>query len=343
MKVLGLFSGIGGFELGLQRAGFEIAAMCEIDPFCRAVLHKHWPGVPVAADVTKMRFYEGIADVITGGFPCQDVSCAGKRAGLSGEHSGLYRELVRALRLVRPRHAIVENVAALLGDGMGTVLGDMAESGFDLEWDCVPACTIGAPHERDRVYIVAHSNGIDGWTGTGNTKDWQETGDDFSAGTPADAAYSDNERCGEARELRFQSHQMSAGGTPAHEWRAAGAPSNTASIGRRQGRTRRPPDSFARVRERARWNAADPYGSRLSFRNSVGRDAREKLTTVERSGREDERQSLWPDEPALSGVDDGVPDWVDRTKATGNAVLPQIPELIGRAIKETLSTNGAVK
>ncbi len=333
MKVLGLFSGIGGFELGLQRAGFDIAAMCEIDPFCRSVLHKHWPGVPVAADVTQMRFYEGMADVVTGGFPCQDVSCAGKRAGLSGERSGLYRELVRALRLVRPRHAIVENVAALLGDGMGTVLGDMAESGFDLEWDCVPACTIGAPHERDRVYIVAHANSFDGWAGAGDAEDRQEACD------------GSNERAASGTVADFAGEQVGIAGQPRinrgveEEW----SRSNATSVGRRQRWPRRPPDSFAGIRERARWHASDPYGSRLSFRNSVGRDTSEELATAERDSLEDERQSLWPDEPALSGVDDGVPDWVDRTKATGNAVLPQIPELIGKAIKEATSTNGAVK
>ena len=336
LKVLGLFSGIGGFELGLQRAGFDIAAMCEIDPFCRSVLHKHWPGVPVAADVTQMRFYEGMADVVTGGFPCQDVSCAGKRAGLSGERSGLYRELVRALRLVRPRHAIVENVAALLGDGMGTVLGDMAESGFDLEWDCVPACAIGAPHERDRVYIVAHANSFDGRSGTRNETDGQESCDGSNAWLAPNAADPDNERCGEARKFQLRPDEVPSRRTAASERRIAGEPSYTASIGRRQRWPRRPPDSFAGIRERARWHASDPYGSRLSFRNSVGRDTSEELATAERDSLEDERQSIWPDEPALSGVDDGVPDWVDRTKATGNAVVPQIPELIGKALQESL-------
>lgn len=111
LRVIDLFSGIGGFSLGLERtAGFETVVFCEINEFCRGVLHKHWPGVPVASDVTKMRFYEGVADVVVGGFPCQDVSCAGKRAGLAGERSGLYRELVRALRLVRPQYAILEDV-----------------------------------------------------------------------------------------------------------------------------------------------------------------------------------------------------------------------------------------
>src|SRR5689334_19048711 len=105
-------------------------AFCEINPFCRRVLAKHWPSIPVFPDVctldAKSLAGVGAIDVIVGGFPCQDVSHAGKRAGLSGTRSGLYRELVRAIRVVRPKHAIVENVAALLGDGMGTVLGDLA-------------------------------------------------------------------------------------------------------------------------------------------------------------------------------------------------------------------------
>jgi DNA (cytosine-5)-methyltransferase 1 len=94
--------------------------------------------------------------VISGGFPCQDVSNAGQRAGLAGARSGLWRSMVRAVRLVRPLYVVVENVAALLGRGMGTVLGDLAESGYDAEWDCLPACAFGAPHERDRVFIVCY-------------------------------------------------------------------------------------------------------------------------------------------------------------------------------------------
>lgn len=227
-------------------------------------------------------------DIVVGGFPCQDVSCAGKRAGLAGKRSGLYRELVRALRLVRPRYGLVENVAALLSDGMGNVLGDMAESGFDTEWDCVPAQSVGACHERDRVWIVAH------------------------------AADADSERCGEEGRLRHRPVEMPAGGiAPTHAswpWR--------------------PPDSFAGIRDAARRNAADPYGARLAFREGLGRDAWEKLSPAERNALGNERQSLWPDEPALSRVDDGIPDWLDRVKSTGNAVVPQIPEAIGRAIME---------
>lgn len=164
MRVLSLFSGIGGLDLGLERAGMRVVRQCEIDPYCRRVLAKHWPDVTCHDDVTTMAFTEGEADVVCGGFPCQDVSNAGLRAGISGERSGLYRELVRAIRVVRPLYAVLENVAALLGRGMGTVLGDLAESGHDAEWDCIPACAVGAPHLRDRVFVVAHAQrrGLEG-------------------------------------------------------------------------------------------------------------------------------------------------------------------------------------
>lgn len=155
MRVLSLFSGIGGLDLGLERAGMRVVRQIEKDPYCRAVLRKHWPDVRIDEDVMTAEYVEGEADVVCGGFPCQDVSNAGLRAGITAERSGLYRELVRAIRVVRPLYAIVENVAALLGRGMGTVLGDLAEIGYDAEWDCIPACAVGAPHCRDRVFISA--------------------------------------------------------------------------------------------------------------------------------------------------------------------------------------------
>lgn len=172
LRVLDLFSGIGGFSLGLERTGgFKTVAFCEIDPFCRRVLAKHWPGVKCYEDVRTLDAptlqRDGIAvDVITGGFPCQDISVVGLGAGLDGNRSGLWSELCRLIGEIRPRYAIVENVAALLtgpperpGAWFGRVLGDLAEIRFDVEWHSIPAAAVDAPHERDRVFLVAQPQG----------------------------------------------------------------------------------------------------------------------------------------------------------------------------------------
>ena len=159
LTVGSLFSGIGGFELGLERTGgFKTVWQCEIDPFCLKVLAKHWPDVKRFTDIKRMGVDEEIpcVDVICGGFPCQDISCAGKGAGIHAERSGLWWEMLRIVRLVRPRFVLVENVAALLNRGLDEVLGSLAESGYDAEWACVPAAAIGAPHFRDRTFIISY-------------------------------------------------------------------------------------------------------------------------------------------------------------------------------------------
>ncbi len=155
LRVLDLFSGIGGFSLGLERTGgFETVAFCEIEPFPRKVLAKHWPGVPIHHDVTTAEFV-GPVDVVTAGFPCQDISLAGEGAGLTGSRSGLFWHVLRAVRMVGRPKLVLENVAALLARGLGTVLGALAQIGYDTEWHCIPASYAGARQLRDRVWIVA--------------------------------------------------------------------------------------------------------------------------------------------------------------------------------------------
>jgi DNA (cytosine-5)-methyltransferase 1 len=158
MKIGSLFSGIGGLELGLERAGVgHTVWQVEKDEFCRRVLAKHWPDVTRYEDVTTVDWSNvERADVLCGGFPCQDISPAGRGAGLEGEHSGLWAHFAEAIRVVRPRYVVVENSTSLLVRGMGTVLADLASSGLDAEWDCVPAAAVGAPHLRARLFILAH-------------------------------------------------------------------------------------------------------------------------------------------------------------------------------------------
>ena len=136
----------------------------EIDPWARRVLAKHWPGVLRHDDVRTFPPAEGDwhVDLICGGFPCQDISFAGKGDGLDGERSGLFFEILRIASLLRPRLILLENVSALLVRGMDRVLGELASLGYDAEWECLPAAAFGAPHIRDRIFLLAY-NGSDGW------------------------------------------------------------------------------------------------------------------------------------------------------------------------------------
>ena len=153
-----LFAGIGGFDLGFERAGMVCKWQVEIDDYANRVLAKHWPNVHRERDIrTTGRHNLERVDVICGGFPCQDISYAGLGAGLDGERSGLFFEAVRVVRELRPRIVVLENVAALLTRGLDRVLGTLAEIGFDAEWHCISAAAVGAPHIRDRVFVVAYS------------------------------------------------------------------------------------------------------------------------------------------------------------------------------------------
>ena len=246
LRVLDLFSGIGGFSLGLERTGgFETVAFCEINPFARRVLAKHWPEVPCFDDVRALNrdalSERGIAvDVICGGFPCQDISLAGKGAGIDGARSGLWSEFSRLIGELRPSYVIVENVAALLGRGLDRVLGDLAALRYDAEWHCIPASAVGLYHDRDRLWVVA-----------------------YPAGQHGDA------RCvlepSRARRAQLQSRRLHS-------------------------------DALA----------------------AIGRTPGERL----------ER------EPGLVRLVQRVSDRTHRLEAQGNTVVPQIPELIGRAILE---------
>jgi DNA (cytosine-5)-methyltransferase 1 len=295
-KVLDLFSGIGGFSLGLERAGdFETVAFCEIEKYPQKVLAKHWPGVPIYEDVRELTAERLRADgivptVICAGFPCQDVSNAGKGAGIGeGTRSGLWSECARLLGELRPRYAIFENVTALLSGDSGRwfqrVLWDISEVGYDAEWHCIPASELGAHHHRDRVWIIAYPvSAGSGETGRGNSSRSSEEPEGI-------------------QPQNRETHSNYAG----------------------------------KVCE----NVADSSSSR-SKAWMAGQEFREEgyagvsinLSNEIRRARGESGLEWWAVEPDVGRVADGVPARSHRLKALGNAVVPQIPELIGRAIMQ---------
>lgn len=162
MNVLSLFAGIGGLELGLERAGMTVVGQVEIDPFCRGILEKHWPDVPKHDDVrTAVEWWRSESrprvDVICGGYPCQPYSTAGKMLG-DNDSRYLWPAFVDTIRALRPDYAILENVPAHLRLGFDRVLADLAELGFDAEWSIVHAAAVGAPHRRPRLFVLAYSH-----------------------------------------------------------------------------------------------------------------------------------------------------------------------------------------
>jgi DNA (cytosine-5)-methyltransferase 1 len=168
LTYLSLFAGIGGLDLGLDRAGWTCVGQVELEPYCRAVLDHHWPEVPKHDDVrTAPDWWAGqprpAVRLVAGGFPCQPFSQAGRRRGIADERWGWpwFRAVVRA---VRPEYVLVENVPALLrdADAFGWMLGDLAEDGFDADWTVLSACAVGAPHARERLFLVAYTNGLAG-------------------------------------------------------------------------------------------------------------------------------------------------------------------------------------
>jgi DNA (cytosine-5)-methyltransferase 1 len=184
LRTLDLFSGIGGFSLAARMVGgIETQQFVEINPYCQKVLAKNFPGIPCHDDIRTYTAKPGAFDLITGGFPCQDISAAGKQAGIKeGTRSGLFFELMRIIRLVRPRYVALENVSALLANGMDIVLRELSQSGYDAEWSVVSCADVGGVHLRERVWIVADSNGI----GYAQPQTWQPSHDEERHDSPCE-------------------------------------------------------------------------------------------------------------------------------------------------------------
>ena len=240
MRHLDLFSGIGGFSLGLESTGhFETVAFCEIEEFPRKVLRKHWPDVPCYEDVRDVGAERLVADgigridIVTGGFPCQDISLAGNREGLSGERSGLWSELFRVITQVQPRWAIVENVPGLRTLGADAVLADLAGAGYSAWPLVVGAVHAGASHRRQRVWIVAKAKRVErgqehcacGDEGGDGVSQRQESagwpGEPSQSGIATDAHRTGLQGSGRTRQGR---RQLAAASHPGWDWSQAPEP-----------------------------------------------------------------------------------------------------------------------
>lgn len=281
MRVLDLFSGIGGFSLGLEAAGMETVAFCEFDSHAQQILKKHWPEVPIHDDIKKLdgNQYRGTVDVVCGGFPCQDLSSAGKQAGFDGDRSSLYGQMLRVISECLPRYAVFENVAGLLtgdrGRWFAKFLYDLAAIGYDAEWHCIPASAVGANHRRERVWVVAYPTIIND------------------------------------------------------------GPHNKKQIERQKPQSRKS-TSKAEI-------STQTQGKRFERRGKIAHHLSEQVKLVRSltvsSGR------FHFTEPPLLRANDGVSRGMDRKRIArlGNAVVPQVVEVIGRAIVKYENDKGWAK
>ena len=275
MKLLDTFAGIGGFSYAAEKlvGSFETTQFIEINPYCQKVLKKHWPHVPIHDDITTFTAKSGEFDIITGGFPCQDISVAGLQKGITKEtRSGLFYELIRVIRMVRPKYVVLENVAAILNRGLDIVLRELYEAGYDAEWAVISASSLEACHQRSRWWLVAYPNSkrLQGWLPELQQKlqetrqPWQK---DSLCSTYPDSTRTQSDRSGQAESV----------------WTNA----------------------FFNSKER---RTLDPNWQR------------------------------YVSEPCLCRGDDGLRGRMDRLKALGNSVVPQVAAIPLQRVKDLYAT-----
>lgn len=368
MRMLSLFAGIGGFDLAAQQVWGEgtTVAFCEIDPFCQQVLKKHWPGVPIFSDIRTLGVEQleqlGAIDIITGGFPCQPFSVAGQRRGTEDDRH-LWPEMLRVISIVRPRWVIAENVAGFVSmvqfdsvppvDDQGAAIGEVGDvytrlgrgvcneavasleaEGYTVQPLIIPACGVGAPHRRDRVWIVANA-GLCGRKRQENEGEQQGRTDAFRADQADSLAP-------HAQNLHDRGHIGEPAERQIPESGSGIDPGVTADAslqllhgrGPTRGRRGEPTDGDSRV-------GTNTTEQRLQGCNPTG--ARYERRDTEHAGWDEH----WLEVAArLCRVDDGLPVELDgfklsaaghrreRLKSLGNAIVPAVAEQIMRAIKQ---------
>lgn len=295
MKFGSLFSGIGGLDLGLERAGMTCVWQSEIDPYASRVLAKHWPNIPNLGDINGINWNRVPAiDVICGGYPCQPFSYAGHRNG-TDDPRHLWPRFFDAVRILRPRFALLENVPGHLSLGFGQVLADLASIGYNTQWDCIPAAAVGAPHLRDRVFVIAtpQTVGMD----TNSDSDPDGTFNAIAEPWPSPMANTDS---------AFSERGWASIGRSAEHSNVDVAGALADSDVRKDGR---------------RLCSSEQHQRKTSGRRDYGR-----------RNASDAGWEWWQTEPDVGRVADGVSNRVDRLRGLGNAVVPQVAEHVGNII-----------
>jgi len=314
LKVLDLFSGIGGFSLGLERTGgFETVAFCEIEKFPQKVLRKHWPEVPIFEDVRKLDATGlGRIDCVVGGFPCQPWSLAGERKGTEDDRD-LWPEMLRVITNAAPEWVIGENVRGFVNEPMGLErsISDLEDAEYKVQAFIVPACAVDAPHRRERVWIVANAR-------HGSRRESEA----IKEGTK------------QPRERPAHTDQASRSGKQpsavAHAAQFYGRDENY----RENNKNRRVQREFGG--SGGADNVADANSAQQQRRGvSIGIQKEHSNADSGSNGSRWKPPCFWLPEPRVDRVAHGVPNRSHRLKGLGNAVVPQIPEMIGRAILES--------
>ncbi len=337
MKVLDLFSGIGGFSLGLEWAGMETIAMCEKDKFCRQVLAKHWPDITIHEDIRKLdgREYKNAVDVVCGGFPCQPFSVAGKQLGKEDDRH-LWPEMLRVIKESAPAWVIGENVSGFVSMALDDVCLDLEAEGYEVQSFVIPACAVEAHHRRDRCWIVAYSDENDRRRRVAPLTRTAHT-DGTSERRSRQSLEGSSEGMANANELRLEEH-----GHREPENARQGS-ENLADT--HPSRKLQPQGSEQEVRRwigDSREDVANPNDTRAQgskkprSHEEVGKEPNDQH--LERCGRSSiglsntQRQACWLPEPNVGRVAHGVPNRVDRIKSLGNAVVPQLVQRIGELV-----------
>jgi len=312
LAVGSLFAGIGGFDLAARWLGWRTLWYSEIDPYASAVMKKRFPDAVNHGDVTQLRgSHVARVDVLCGGFPCQDISLAGKGAGIEGSRSGLWTHYARIIDEVRPSWVVIENVSALRSRGLDRVLGSLAALGYDAEWHCIPAAYVGAPHRRDRIWIVAHPNADESRSQGWDRAIVRECARQQPVGPMGALADADrvvgNERGGSdpgQGEGRRHADRSVVGANELADAECSGVSDD------RQREVVGSPGSMQRE---------------APERERLWADARERHNAVGVG-------EWWESEPDVGRVAHGVPSRVDRLRCLGNAIVPQVAAFIFQAI-----------